>query len=185
MTETTKTLAVGTTILGSLLGSTLSISFGIYAIILYSVLAPINTLDTSNCFSSTALKLLLAYGILQLSIILARICGIAALIVEAVFACFGENELYSKVLKLGENLLNTIIGLPILGLMIAMSVLVWGDQCSTVCNDSNSGHFFVYMQTFLIINWIIPFGFGVIICCLSCLCICGFGCVSSIMSANF
>jgi hypothetical protein len=47
--------------------------------------------------------------------------------------------------------------------LISISVYVWRDNCRLMANDSTTGYFYAFLQTFLIIYYVLSFSIRYII----------------------
>jgi len=153
----------------------LNFLFGVYALVLSNKLFFQNTKDIQGdsgvCMAATTLNLLLAVGIIQIAMLISGIIGFSLDLLSQINAwAEGEMNIIYRICTTCQYFLSVLLGLTSLGLLIATSVFVWRDQCNVLSNNANNGYFFSVMQTFLIIQWTVPTGIGVVLFCIA------FGC---------
>jgi hypothetical protein len=160
-------------LIANAVSSTLTVAFLIYQFVLYGTLSPLNGADTSSsagqCLANTTLKLLLANAILDsvlTSFTLLSFIGSCIKIVRGAAHKEGEEVTGSAahfiywIINCTTSCGRILISLASFGLLVAMSVFVWRDQCNILNADASTGFFFSKLQTFLIVYWVLSFSVG-------------------------
>jgi hypothetical protein len=152
-------------------GFGLFLGMGIYACYTYQQLKGLVTdsqsADGTQCMGQTILNLLLASGIVELvsSFALLWAAIAAAYVGITIQKDLGEDWKFRimEISAVSLVLLRVLSIIAVIGMSIAMSVLLWRDQCSYLFVDSSTGWFFQKMQTYLIIYWVLGAGIGTIV----------------------
>ncbi|KAL0483096.1 hypothetical protein AKO1_014965 [Acrasis kona] len=158
-------------ILTTFLSMGVCLGMGIYALVLYGDLngASPNQTDLDTCKASTILKLLLSFGIIDVVYIFFALCSVCGGCFKAYKAYNEEDEgVVSRTTDKATSGSFSCLGLALFALAIAMSVLVWSSECRNTHSQASSNYYFQKMQTFLIIEWVVPFLTGVCVCCVLC-----------------
>lgn len=129
----------------------------VYQLAIYSTLNT-STVDVSNsagtCKAQTVIHLVLANAMVDLAACLSSTLGFGF----AIFLAFpqGYESLELRVVNICNWVIRCIFLLTNIALMVAMSTMVWGAQCSILASGSSGNYFYQYMTVLLILEWIHP-----------------------------
>ncbi|KAL0488522.1 hypothetical protein AKO1_015728 [Acrasis kona] len=148
---------------------------GTYSLVLWGNLraAQENQVDIGSCRSKTVLDILEAIGILEIIQTSVFFCVVLC---NLVLICRHNNQDSETKIKdeTSGNRTNAcqiccdcIFKITLLVLAIVASVMVWGNKCHNTNASEQHNWFYQKMHVFLVIYWVVPFAFGVFLCCFS------------------
>jgi hypothetical protein len=162
-------------LLVSSLNAALNVAFAVYAFVLFGQLAPVNSDMNSaagRCNAGTTLSILLANGLVDVAFCLISTFNTIRAIVhiirhaskdDGVEPLKEERITLERVITIASQVVVFILGTVSFAFLISISVYVWRDNCRLMANDSTTGYFYAFLQTFLIIYYVLSFSIRYII----------------------